>query len=373
MVTRHYIPIARPVISDEEKRRVLDVLDSGLLVAGRQVSQFEKAFASYLGVQAAVATSSGTTALQVALEAVGIGPGDAVVTTPFTFVATSNAILHAGARAVFADVDPRTYNLDPGAVAEAVRRERARAILCVHLYGLPCDMDALARVAEDEAVLLIEDCAQAHGARYHGRPVGTFGRVGIFSFYPSKNMTTGEGGMLVTNDLSLAERSRLLVNVGQNGSSDYVYEVIGYNYRMTDIAGALGIAQLQRLDERNAIRRRTAARLTAGLMGLDWLLPPIEPPGVQHVYNQYTVRILADRSQFVEHLRAHGVGSRIYYPSLVPQSPAYRRLGYGGSYPAAEVLAAQVVSLPVHPALSEEDVEHIIAAVRQFPDSRTQG
>ena len=373
MATRHYIPIARPVISDEEKRRVLDVLDSGMLVAGRQVSEFEEAFASYLGVQAAVATSSGTTALQVALEALGIGPGDRVVTTPFTFVATSNAILHAGARPVFVDVDPHTYNLDPQAVADAVRRERARAILCVHLYGLPCDMDGLMQVAKDQGVLLIEDCAQAHGARYRGQPVGTFGQVGIFSFYPSKNMTTGEGGMLVTNDISVAERSRLLVNVGQNGSSEYVYEVIGYNYRMTDIAGALGVAQLQRLDERNAVRRRYAARLTAGLAGLDWLLPPGEPPGYQHVYNQYTVRVLTDRARLLEHLRAHGVGSRIYYPQLVPHSPAYQKLGYGGSYPVAEMLAAQVVSLPVHPALTEDDVEHIIAAVQQFPVSRTRG
>lgn len=342
-----------------------------MLVAGHQVREFEQAFASYLGVRAAVASSSGTTALQVTLEALGIGHGDAVVTTPFTFVATSNAILHAGARPVFVDVDPHLYNLDPQAVAKAVRRERARAILCVHLYGLPCEMDALMQVAKDEGVLLIEDCAQAHGARYRGQPVGTFGQVGIFSFYPSKNMTTGEGGMIVTNDEAAALRSRLLVNVGQDGSSDYVYEVIGYNYRMTDIAGALGVVQLQGLDERNATRRRHAAQLTAGLTGLDWLLPPVEPPGSHHVYNQYTVRVLADRVRFLEHLRERGVGSRIYYPQLVPHSPAYRRLGYGGSYPMAEMLAAQVVSLPVHPALTEDDVEQVIAAVRQFPMSHT--
>src|SRR2546425_2149046 len=170
------IPIARPLISDEEKRRVLEVLDSGMLVAGRQVAEFEQAFARYLGVPEAVATSSGTTALEVALEAAGVGKGDAVVTTPFTFVATSNAILHVDARPVFVDVDLRTCNIDPQAVADAVRREKARAILCVHLYGLPCDMGALAQIAEQADAVLIEDCAQAHGAQFRGRPGGGVGR-----------------------------------------------------------------------------------------------------------------------------------------------------------------------------------------------------
>ena len=187
--TQHHIPIARPLITEDEKRRVMEVLDSGWLVAGVKVREFEQAFAAYLGAKTAVATSSGTTALQVALEALGVGRGDAVITTPFTFVATSNAILHAGARPVFVDADPRTYNLDPQAVEDAMKRERARAILCVHLYGLPADLGGLREIAGRYEALLIEDCAQAHGAQYAGRKVGTFGEAAIFSFYPSKNMT----------------------------------------------------------------------------------------------------------------------------------------------------------------------------------------
>ena len=360
------IPIARPLISDEEKRRVLDVLDSGMLVAGRQVAEFEQGFARYLGVPEAVATSSGTTALEVALEAAGIGKGDAVVTTPFTFVATSNAILHVGARPVFVDVDPRTCNIDPQAVADAVRREKARAILCVHLYGLSCDMGALAQIAEQAGALLIEDCAQAHGAKFRGRPVGAFGRASIFSFYPSKNMTTGEGGMIVTGDPGVAARARVLVNVGQSTGADYTYETIGYNYRMTNIAGAIGLAQLPRLDGWNEMRRTHAARFTAAFAALDWMMPPVEPAGYFHVYNQYTIRIPDRRQRFLSYLAEHRIGHRVYYPHLVPHSPAYRRLGFGGSYPVAEQLAAQVVSLPVHPALSDDDVERIIDAVTRF-------
>src|SRR5256712_3951256 len=364
------IPIARPLISDEEKRRVLDVLDSGMLVAGRQVAEFEQGFARSLGVPEAVATSSGTTALEVALEAAGIGKGDAVVTTPFTFVATSNAILHVGARPVFVDVDPRTCNIDPQAVADAVRREKARAILCVHLYGLPCDMGALVQIAEQAGVLLIEDCAQAHGAKFGGRPVGAFGRASIFSFYPSKNMTTGEGGMIVTGDPAVAARARVLVNVGQSTGEDYTYETIGYNYRMTNIAGAMGLAQLPRLDGWNEVRRTHATRFTTSFAALDWMMPPVEPTGYFHVYNQYTIRIPEHRQRFLSYLAEHRIGHRVYYPHLVPHSPAYRRLGFGGSDPVAEQMAAQGVSLPVHPALSDEDMERIIDTATRFPGGR---
>ncbi len=370
MKTGQFIPIAKPIILDEDKRRVLEVLDSGMLVAGTQVREFERAFAKYIGVSNAVATSSGTTALQIALEALGIGEGDRVVTTPFTFVATSNAILHARATPVFADVDPQTSNLDPGAVEDAVRRDRVRAILCVHLYGLPCDLGMLQQIAAKNDLLLIEDCAQAHGARYNGRHVGAIGHAGIFSFYPSKNMTTGEGGLVVTGDREVANRARLLVNVGQNGSNEYIYEMIGYNYRMTNISGALGLTQLPRLETYNAMRRQYAARFTAAFQSLGWLIPPVEPPGYHHVYNQYTVRVPQERERFVRYLTANGIGHRIYYPQLVPNSPAYQRLGYGGTYPVAQSLTSQVVSLPVHPALTAADVNRIIDVVTAFDANR---
>ncbi len=364
------IPIAKPLISDEDKRAVLEVLDSGMLVAGRQVSEFEQAFARYVGAREGVATSSGTTALQVVLEAAGVGRGDAVVTTPFTFVATSNAILQVGARPVFVDVDPRTYNLDPQAVADAVQKERARAILCVHLYGLACDMAALGEIAHRSGALLIEDCAQAHGARFADQPVGTFGQAGVFSFYPSKNMTTGEGGMIVTNDPALAGRARVLVNVGQRSGTEYVYDAIGYNYRMTNMAGAMGRTQLTHLDGWNKVRRDHATQFTTAFAKLPWLIPPVEPPGYHHVYNQYTVRVPRVRAGFRTHLSEHGIGHRVYYPSLVPQSPAYQRLGLAGTYPVAEHLTAEVVSLPVHPALTGEDVRQILDVVARFPGAR---
>jgi len=373
MKTRARIPIAKPLLDDEDKRRVMEVLDSGRLVAGPRARAFEEAFAAYLGVPHAVATSSGTTALQVALEALGIGAGDKVITTPFTFVATSNAILHAGARPVFVDVDPVTYTLNPNQVEDAVRRERIRAILCVHLYGLAGHLEALEAIAARHGVLLIEDAAQAHGAAVGARKAGTVGAAAIFSFYPSKNMTTGEGGMLVTGDEGVAHRSAVLVNVGQNGSEEYLYERIGYNYRMTEIAAALGLGQLERLDRFNATRRRNAGVLTGALAGLDWLRPPVEPSGHHHVYNQYTVRVLRDRDRLTRYLQAQGIGTRVYYPHLIPLSPAYRKLGFEGAYPQAELLTRQVLSLPVHPGLSSDDLAWIIESVTRFPRDGNAG
>jgi dTDP-4-amino-4,6-dideoxygalactose transaminase len=366
MKTRARISIAKPLLDDEDKRAVAEVLDSGRLVAGPRVRAFEEAFALYLGVPHAVATSSGTTALQVALEALGIGAGDLVITTPFTFVATSNAILHVGARPVFVDVDPVTYTIDPNQVEDVIRRERVRAILGVHLYGLAAHLDALEAIAARAGVLLIEDAAQAHGAAVGARKAGTVGAAAIFSFYPSKNMTTGEGGMIVTGDEGVAHRSAVLVNVGQNGADEYLYERIGYNYRMTEIAAALGLGQLARLDRYNAIRRRNAARLTDALAGLDWLRPPVEPQGHHHVYNQYTVRVLSDRDGLARFLTTQGIGTRVYYPHLIPLSPAYRQLGFAGRYPQAEMLTRQVLSLPVHPGLTPDDLAWIIESVTQF-------
>jgi dTDP-4-amino-4,6-dideoxygalactose transaminase len=363
MRTAATVPIAHPIIGQEERQRILEVLASGILVADRMVREFEEAFAAYLGVPHAVATSSGTTALQAALEALGIGPGDTVVTTPFTFAATSHAVIHAGARPVFADVDPRTYNLDPDAVESAVRQSGARALIAVHLFGLPCDMTALGEIVRRHDLLLVEDCAQAHGAAFAGRKVGTFGHAAIFSFYPTKNITTGEGGMVVTADAAVAERARRLVDPRYGG--EYVYDVVGYNFRMTDIAAAMGVPQLRRLDAHNETRRRHARALTAALAGLEWLRVPVEPPGAHHVFTQYTVRARA-REAFMAHLKREGVGHKIFYPVLLPHTPAYRRRGFGGTYPVAEELTKDVLSLPVHPALADDDIRRVGDAVRSF-------
>jgi len=370
--SQHMIPIARPLITDEEKRLVMEVLESGRLVAGRRVREFEEAFSTYLGAAHGIGTSSGTAALVVALEAAGVAPGAGVITTPFSFVATANAILHRNARPVFVDIDPRTYNLDPDAVADALgRTPDVQAILPVHLYGLPCRMDAMMRVARGSRLLVIEDAAQAHGAVFQGRRAGTFGDVGVFSFYPSKNLTTGEGGMIVTDQPAVAERARMLVNCGQTG--EYVYEAVGYNYRMTEIAGALGGVQLAHLDARNARRREHAARLSAGLAGLEWLTLPEEPRDCIHVYHQYTVRAPRVRDRLARHLEAQGVGTRVYYPQPIHQSPLYRRLGYGDvRCPEAERAAQEVLSIPVHPALTADELDRIVHAIRRFDPRQTE-
>ena len=359
------IPIARPHIGEEEKRQVLRVLESGTLVAGPRVAEFEAAFAGYVGVAHAVATSSGSTALHVAMLALGIGPGDRVITTPFTFAAPSHAVIHAGATPAFADVESATCNLDPGAVEHLLRQGGYRAILVVHLYGLPADMTALRALADRYGVLLIEDCAQAHGAAIGSRRVGAFGHAAIFSFYPTKNMTTGEGGMLVTPDAETARRARLLVD--PRGDAEYTYEVVGFNFRMTEIAGAIGVVQLAALEARNEQRRANARRLTEGLRDLPWLRVPEEPGGYRHVYHQYTVRVAAGRDDLARQLTAQGIGNRVYYPALVTQTPAYRQRGFGGTYPNAERLTRQVLSLPVHPSVRPEEIDAIIGAVRAYP------
>lgn len=363
--TASAIPIARPQIGEEEKRQVQQVLDSGVLVAGPRVAEFEAAFAAYVGVPHAVATASGSSALQVAIQALGIGPGDRVVTTPFTFAASSNAVIHAGAQPVFADVDPATFNLYPDAADAILREGGVRAILVVHLYGLPADMPAFRALADRYGVLLIEDCAQAHGAAIHSRRVGTFGEAAIFSFYPTKNMTTGEGGMVVTADPAVARRARLLVD--PRGDEEYAYEVVGFNYRMTEMAAAIGRVQLSALDERNGRRREHARRLSEGLSDLAWLRLPHEPPGYRHVYHQYTVCVPAGRDALARHLAARGITSRVYYPRLVPHTPAYRHRGFDGRFPSAERLTGEVLSLPVHPGLAPGDITAIVEAVRAFP------
>ncbi|MDR7484232.1 MAG: DegT/DnrJ/EryC1/StrS family aminotransferase [Armatimonadota bacterium] len=359
------IPIARPQIGEEEKRQVQDVLDSGILVAGPRVAAFEAAFAAYLGVPHAIATASGSSALQVAMLALGIGPGDRVLTTPFTFSASSNAVIHAGAHPVFADVDPATCNLDPEAVEPVLRRGGIRAILVVHLYGLPADMRAFRDLARRYGALLVEDCAQAHGAAIDGRRVGTFGDAAVFSFYPTKNMTTGEGGMVVTADAAVARRARLLVD--PRGETEYAYEVIGFNYRMTEIAAAIGLVQLAALEERNERRRANARWLSDGLQDVPWLRVPREPAGFRHVYHQYTLRVFAQREALIRHLEAHGIASRVYYPSVIPHTPAYRHRGFEGRYPQAERLTREVLSVPVHPSLRPDELEAIVRAVRAFP------
>jgi dTDP-4-amino-4,6-dideoxygalactose transaminase len=351
------IPIARPLVGQAEKDAVLAVLDSGMLAQGPRVREFEERFAAYCGTSHAVATSSGTTALQVALLALGIGPGDEVITSPFTFIASGNSILYTGARPVFVDIDPRTYNLNPDRL-DAALTPRTRAIMPVHLYGLPAAMAPIMAFAERHGLAVVEDACQAHGAAIGERRAGSFG-TGCFSFYGTKNMTTGEGGMITTNDAALAERCRVLRHHGAR--RQYEHDVLGYNARMTDLQAAIGLVQLGRLDEFNARRIANAAFLSAHLRGV---ATPTVPDGMRHVFHQYTVRVPGGgRDALLAALKEAGIGSGVYYPIPLHQQPLYRELGYRDVLPEAERAAAETLSLPVHPGLSPADLETIVAAV----------
>ncbi len=353
------IPIASPLIGEEEKQAVIAVLESGQLAQGPRVQEFEERFAALCGVRHAIATSSGTTALLTALLAHRIGIGDEVITTPFTFIASANSILFTGARPVFADIDESSYNIDPDLIEQKVT-QYTKAILPVHLYGNPCDMGRIMEIADRHGLIVVEDACQAHGASIDGKRVGSFG-TGCFSFYPSKNMTTGEGGMITTDDDEIAERARLIRNHGQ--SQLYRHESPGYNFRMTDLQAALGLAQLGKLGKWTRKRIENAAFLTERLNNV---ITPQVMQGYVHVYHQYTVRVKGDRDQALQELAEGGVGARVYYPLPVHEQPLYRQLGFKDSLPVSERMSQEVLSVPVHPALTQEELVKIVSEVSKL-------
>ncbi|NJD57836.1 MAG: aminotransferase DegT [Anaerolineales bacterium] len=355
------INIAKPLIGEEEKKAVLEVLDSGMIAQGPRVKAFEESFARMCGVKYAVATTSGTTALHIALLAAGVGASDQVITSPFTFIASANSILYTGARPVFVDIDPETYNLDPTKI-EAAITSHTKAILPVHLFGLSCDMDPIMEVAEKYGLSVIEDACQSHGAMYKDKRVGSFG-IGTFSFYPTKNMTSAEGGMITTNHDGIAEHCQVIRQHGMRRR--YYHDELGFNFRMTDVHAAIGIEQLKKLAANNDIRRMNASYLSQHLQGVS---TPVIPQGCQHVFHQYTIRVPGGkRDELRAFLQTNGVGSEIYYPVPVHQQFFYAEaLGYAGVFPEAERAAGEVLSLPVHPSLSRADLEKIVESVNQF-------
>jgi perosamine synthetase len=355
------IPISRPQISEAEKQAVLEVLDSGMLAQGKRVAQLEEQFAELCGTRYAIATSSGTTALYLALLAHGIGAGDEVITTSFTFIATANAVLYVGGKPVFVDVEEETFNIDP-ALIEAAITPRTRAIIPVHLYGYVCDMDAIMEIAQQHDLLVIEDAAQAVGATYNGKRAGGFG-TGCFSLYATKNVTSGEGGMITTNDEGLAEQCRLLRNHGMR--KRYHYEFLGYNLRMTDLHAAIGVAQMARWEAFTAKRRANAAYLSEHITSV---VTPKVRAGYEHVWHQYTVRVDGerDRDAAVQRLREAGVGTGIFYPIPAHQHRYMREIVGEVSLPVTEQLAQEVISLPVHPGLSQADLDTIVRAVNDL-------
>ena len=355
------IPISRPWIGPEEKTAVIEVLESGMLAQGPRVAALEEAFTKFSGARHAIATSSGTTGLHLALLAHGIGPGDEVITSPFTFIASVNAILFTGAQPVFADIEEASFNIDPERL-EAAITPRTKAVMPVHLYGQPCDMDEICAIAERHNVVVLEDAAQAVGATYRDRHVGTFGTA-VFSLYATKNVMTGEGGMITTDSDVVADRARLLRNHGMRNR--YEYEMLGYNFRLTDLLAAIGLAQLGRMEEATRRRRSNAAYLNAHLRGVG---TPILKEGRDHVWHQYTVRLPqgADRDKAAHRLSEAGIGTGVFYPRGAHRFPHIQAETGDVSLPVTDRVAASVLSLPVHPLLDQSDLERIAAAVNSL-------
>ena len=356
------IYIAKPVVGPEEKQAVLEVMDSGIIAQGPKVKEFEEAFAAMVGVEEAIATSSGTTALHTMLLAHGIGPGDEVITTPFTFIASANSILYTGAKPVFVDIDPVTFNIDTHLIEEAIT-DRTRAIMPVHLFGLCCDMSPLMDIAERHNLIVLEDAAQSHGAKYYGKEAGSFG-TGAFSLYPTKNMTSAEGGMVTTSDPAVAESCRVIRQHGMRRR--YYHDELGFNFRMTDIHAAIGVEQLKKLEGFNRRRQENARFLSENLQGV---VTPVAPPNYDHVYHQYTIRVSAEkRGRLADHLQKNGVGHGIYYPVPIHKQTVYCDMGYDVHLPVTEQTALEVLSLPVHPSLTGADLETIVSAVNSFTE-----
>ncbi len=372
-------------ISKEEKEAVMKVLDSKMLtlLAGNVVKTFEKEFANYIGVKHAIAVNSGTAALHISVAALDIGPGDEVIVSPFTFIATASSVLHHNAIPIFADIDNKTYNLDPKSVKEKIT-DRTKAIIPVHLAGISTDLDPLIEIANEYNISIIEDACQSHGAKYKGKKVGSIGEFGTFSFYPSKNMTTGEGGLITTNNDELAEQCRLLRHHGE--PSWYVYNRLGWNYRMTEIQGAIGRVQLQKLDGFIKIRNQNAQYLTDAVKKIDGIDPPYVPDYCEPAFNYWIGRIHPEKIgltklQFLEKFPR----SKILYPKplydnkLFKQKTAYpkgcpwscpfygKEIDYNNLHlPIVERVAKEIFALDIFPEVSKESLDENIAMMKKL-------
>jgi len=352
-----------PKIKEEVDAGIHDVLPNATFINGPAVADFAAHLGRYLRVKHVVPCANGTDALQVAMMALGLKPGDEVITTPFTFIATANTVSHTGAKPVFVDIDPKTYNMDLAAVEKAITT-KTKAIVPVHLFGHPVDMDPLIEQAKIDNLFVIEDCAQAIGARYKGKRVGSFGEYGCFSFYPTKNLGAyGDGGMVVSNDTELADRIDVLRR--QGSKRKYHADVLGFNSRLDSIQAAILGVKLNHLEEWNRKRRQVAQKYNELLRDTP-VVTPYEAPNIEHVYHQYTIR--ADqRDQLAEFLKENGVGTMVYYPIPIHLQTIYKDLGYKeGSLPHSEKAAKEVLSLPMYPELTDEQIETVAGAIRKF-------
>lgn len=360
------IPISKPIIGDEEISAVVNVLKSGKLASGTQVQRFEIEFADYCGTKYAVATNNGTSALHATLIAAGIGKYDEVIIPSFSFIATASSVSMTGAKPIFVDVDNFTYNINPCKILDKIT-PRTKAILGVHLFGQPFDVKSIRDICEDYGLILIEDAAQAHGAMVNNKKVGSFGTMGCFSFYATKNMMTGEGGMITTNDKKLNERLRKIINHGQ--TEKYLHTFLGYNYRMTDISAALGIEQLKKLNKFNNARRENAHYYDGHIHWASGVDIPLTIPENYHVYHQYALRVTHNcsmtRPNFIKYLTEKGIGSAVHYPLAIHNQPLYYNRGFD-TCPVSTSLSSSLVSIPVHPSLTDNEVAYISAVINNL-------
>ncbi len=362
------IPIARPSLGPEEAEAVTAVLTSGIIAEGPVTRSFEDEFAAYCGAGHAVAVNNGTAALHAALLAGGVGPGDEVIAPAFTFFATASSVAMTGAKPVFADILRDTCCIDPDSVCERIT-EKTKAVIGVHLYGQPCDAFVLREICSDRGCIFIEDAAQAHGAVIGCAKVGSIGDLACFSFYATKNMATGEGGMVTTNSADLHDRLRRFINHGQ--SEKYIHTEIGYNYRMTDIAAAIGRVQLSKLDVFIRARQENASFFNEHI-DVSGLITPIVALGRSHVWHQYAIRVTDDaplsREELIRYLKERGIGSAIHYPVPLHRQPVFAAIGSDATIvcPVADELADQVLSLPVHPGIGLAERQYIVDALNKL-------
>lgn len=358
------IPIAKPLIGNEEIKAVADVLKSGFIAQGTKVNAFEELFAKLCGTKYAISVNSGTAALHTALNAAGIKQGDEVITTPFTFIATANTILMHDAKPVFVDIDEETFNIEPKKIKQKITK-RTKAIVTVDLFGHLCDYDEISEIAKKNNLIVIEDACQAINAEYKGKKAGAFGDIAAFSFYATKNITCGEGGALTTNNQRYAEASKLFRQHGRSSMNEYEYIDLGYNYRMTDISAAILLEQLKKLDFITKKRIENAEYLSKGLEKIKGIKVPVVKKGYKHIFHQYTIKVEDNfklkRDKLIKYLKEKGIGSAVYYPQPLHLCRHIRKLGYKkGDFPIAEKLSQQVLSLPVHPSVTKEQLNYII-------------
>lgn len=363
------IPISKPFVGEEEVNAVADVIRSGMIAQGPKVSEMETKFSQFCNIKHTIALNSGTAGLHTALNVIGIKHGDEVITTPFTFISTANTIVMQGAKPIFADIDEETFNINPEKIKEKIT-DKTKAIVTVDLYGHLCDYDKINETAKNNNLVVIEDSCQAIGAEYNGKKAGSFGDIGVFSFYATKNITCGEGGAITTDNDEYAENAKLFRQHGRSKMTAYEYTNLGYNYRMTDINAAMLLEQLKKIDFITKKRIENAEYLSKILGNIKGIKVPVIKEGHKHVFCQYTIKVddfKLSRDELIEHLKNKGINSAVYYPKPLHLCEHFEKLGYKeGDFPVAEKLSKQVLSLPVHPSLTREQLGQIVNAIQEL-------